>query len=122
MPSKAVQPRGWWPISTHSTADWCGAAAANEILNIPFSCDSERFTLGGVTARGAAEATGLRALDLVERQSFLGVAIELGSAGTLVRGHGLNVFQCSAVLEIGRDAGGTESMAADGGLDAGGPP
>src|SRR6266852_7488948 len=60
------------------------------------------------------------ALDLIECQAFLGPVIELGGAGAFVRGHRLCVLERTSILQIRRDPGRTEGMAADRGLDAGG--
>src|SRR5216683_732783 len=60
------------------------------------------------------------ALDLVECQGFLATIIELGGAGAFVRGHRLRMLERPAILQIRRNAGRAEGMAADRRFDAGG--
>ena len=52
-------------------------------------------------------------LDLIKRDLIAGAIIELRGARAFVRRDGLRVLERPAVLEIGRDAGGAEGMAAD---------
>jgi len=52
-------------------------------------------------------------LDLVERYLVVRAVVELGGAGTLVRGHHLGVFKGPAVIEVCGDAGGAEGVIAD---------
>jgi hypothetical protein len=59
------------------------------------------------------------ALDLIEREAFLGPIVKLGRSGAFVRSHRLGVLERPAILQIRRDAGCSKGMAADGRLDAG---
>jgi hypothetical protein len=52
-------------------------------------------------------------LDLLLVQPFPGAVIELRGARAFVRGHGLGVFECAAVGQIGGDFRRSERMAAD---------
>ena len=53
-------------------------------------------------------------LDLVERDLVAGAVVELGGAGGFVCRDHRGVFGGAAVLEVGGDAGGSESVAAGG--------
>ena len=74
------------------------------------------FDLGGQSAQ--TELGDHDPLDLIERDDVGRAVIELGRAGALVRGHSLGVLECTAGLEVGGDAGGAESVAADLRLEA----
>jgi hypothetical protein len=50
----------------------------------------------------------------------LGAVIELGGAGAFMRRHRLGVLKSSAIFQVCRDPGRTESIAADRRLDASG--
>jgi hypothetical protein len=58
-------------------------------------------------------------LDLIERDLIAASVIEAGSPGRLMGDHLLGDLQPAAVLEVGRDSGGAEGVAAYFGLDAG---
>jgi hypothetical protein len=59
-------------------------------------------------------------LDLILREPFFGAVIELGGARALLCRHRLRVFQRSAIGEIRRDPGRSETVVADRRHDAGG--
>src|SRR5437763_5374946 len=59
-------------------------------------------------------------LYLVLGEPLLRAVVELGRARAFMRGHGLRVFERTAIAEIGGDAGGTKCMIADRRHDAGG--
>ena len=52
-------------------------------------------------------------LDLVESNVISGPIIEFCGVGAFMRGHGLRVFQRTAVFEIRRDPGRPKCMATD---------
>jgi hypothetical protein len=59
-------------------------------------------------------------LDFVKVDLVAGAVIELGRLWRFVKRDGLGLFDRAAFFEIGRDAGGAESMAADRAGEAGG--
>lgn len=59
-------------------------------------------------------------LDLVWRDLVVGSIVEIGRSQRLVRRDLLRVFERSAILEVGGDAGGAERVATDFGFDPGG--
>jgi hypothetical protein len=62
---------------------------------------------------GRGEVLNHNSFDLIERDFVAGAIVELGRARAFVRGHGLRVFQRAPGFQIGSDARGAESVAAD---------
>jgi UDP-3-O-acyl-N-acetylglucosamine deacetylase len=58
-------------------------------------------------------------LDLIEGDLVVAAVVELGGARAFVRGHLLGMLEQAAVLQIDRDAGRAERVAAELGGDAG---
>lgn len=59
----------------------------------------KRFSVG---LRKLLPALDTDSLNLIERDLVVGAIVELGGAGTLVRGHRLGVLERATVVEVGR--------------------
>jgi hypothetical protein len=67
-----------------------------------------------VQAKNLSNSLNSDAVDFFEQKLLAREIVEFGRTGRLMIRDGLGVFQCAAVLQIGRDAGGAKAVTTDG--------